>query len=65
MHQKCTVVTVQRGAATGREIGDQLHNLQAQAESLAPYLNWLPWAAGGVDGIATAHLFTASTTLFI
>ena len=41
------IETVRQYADKGREISDQIHILQAQADSLAPYLNWLPWAAGG------------------
>ena len=34
-------------SAQGQEIKDTVNALQTQADSLMPYLTWLPWAAGG------------------
>lgn len=39
--------TIKTLSAQGNEIKDQVGDLQAQAEQLAPLFDWLPWAAGG------------------
>lgn len=41
------ISTVQGFADKGQELNGQLQGLQATANSLAPMLEWLPWAAGG------------------
>lgn len=39
--------TVKTITDQGQQINDQVGDLQIQAESLAPILDWLPWAVGG------------------
>lgn len=41
------VETVKALADQGQSIKDSAGVLQSQADSLAPLLEWLPWAAGG------------------